>query len=84
MHSLLYSGGTFTSFDFPLSTYTNALGLNDSGAIVGWFTDARNEQHGFMYANGTFSQVDVPGAASTSLVRIKNHGNIVGIYTPRT
>jgi hypothetical protein len=37
---LYFSNGVFSTFDYPDSTYTVPLGLNDSGQIVGIYVNA--------------------------------------------
>jgi probable HAF family extracellular repeat protein len=44
---LTSDGTTFTPIDVPGATRTVACGINDSGQIVGYFTDARGD-HGFL------------------------------------
>jgi hypothetical protein len=43
----LYTGASLTNFDVPGAFYTNAIGINDSGQIVGYFDDATGI-HGFL------------------------------------
>ena len=38
----------FTTIDVPGATFTNALGINASGHIVGLYADAGGTQHGFL------------------------------------
>ena len=39
-------GLTFTPIDVPGATFTDAIGINDRGQIVGDFTDAGGTVHG--------------------------------------
>jgi probable HAF family extracellular repeat protein len=71
----------FTPINFPLATGTTAFGINDTGEITGYYTDAAGSTHGFVYAGGAFSTVDVAGARDTQLTRIKNEGAVTGVYT---
>ena len=77
----MLSRGVFTPINFPLSTGTTALGINDTGDIAGWYSDTTGKTHGFVYADGAFSTVDVAGASATQLTRVKNWGQVTGIYT---
>jgi probable HAF family extracellular repeat protein len=52
---------TFLAIDLPGSTSTVPRGINDTGQIVGTYTDDSGS-HGFLYAGNTFSTIDVPGA----------------------
>jgi hypothetical protein len=47
-HGFLYSNGTYTTLDDPLGTNTEALGINDAGQIVGFYTDSGLRGHGFL------------------------------------
>ena len=76
-HAINYN---FSAIDFPGATHTEAHGINDSGNIVGYYTDAQGINHGFLYAGGAFTTIDVPGAKSTYPNGINNSGNIVGSY----
>jgi hypothetical protein len=77
-HGFLLQAGVFTQINFPLATGTAAFGINDTGEIAGFYTDAIGRNHGFIYAAGAFSTVDVAGARSTFLTRIKNDGSVTG------
>jgi probable HAF family extracellular repeat protein len=73
---------TFTSIDVPNAILTQAFGINDTGEIVGVFTDSSNRTHGFVRAvNGSFASIDVPNAILTQAFGINNLGTIVGTYT---
>jgi probable HAF family extracellular repeat protein len=48
-HGFLYSNGTYTTLDDPLAANgTQAFGINDSGQIVGYYSDASFTEHGFL------------------------------------
>ena len=48
-HGFVHSGGQlFSSFNYPKAIATYALGVNDFGEIVGYFTDANNTNHGYL------------------------------------
>jgi hypothetical protein len=55
-------GGTFTSFDAPGSTLTDAAGINDAGLITGRYQDANGIFHGFLLTGigGIFISFDFP------------------------
>jgi probable HAF family extracellular repeat protein len=80
-NGLLLQAGAFTPINFPLATSTTAFGINDTGAIAGYYTDTASNTHGFLYAGAPFSTVDVAGARGTQLTRIKNGGAVTGVYT---
>lgn len=74
-------GVTFTSFDYPGSTYTQGSGINKKGDIVGWWEDSSNVVHGFLYSKGVFSSIDFPLATTTYAYGINDSGAIAGFFT---
>jgi hypothetical protein len=46
-HAFLLSGGVQYLFDFPGSTSTDGNALNDSGLVVGSYTDVSGREHGY-------------------------------------
>jgi probable HAF family extracellular repeat protein len=67
-----------TVLNYPGSTFTQALGINNQGEVVGDFTDANGVMHGFIDRNGHMSQIDAPGATSTTINGLNKDGRIVG------
>ena len=47
-HSFLLKDGSYTGFDPPGATYSNAGGINLSNIIVGFFIDSKNVAHGYI------------------------------------
>jgi len=82
-HGFVFSHGTFTSFDVPVTgaTVTQANDINASGQIVGTYIDANGLLHGFLMGRGAFSTIDFPGAGQTSAWGINSAGQIVGNYS---
>src|SRR5438270_4968393 len=80
-HGFLLSGGNFSTIEPTGATTSFAKGINDSGRIVGQYTDAGGTDHGFLFSGGTFTPIDVPGAQATSANDINNVGQIVGFFT---
>ena len=74
-------GGTITTIDPFGSTFTQALGVNDLGEIVGFYTDAMGNQHGYIDNGGVFTSFDPPGSASTTINGLNDKGDFVGFYT---
>jgi probable HAF family extracellular repeat protein len=75
--------GSFTSFDFPSAAQTYAVGINDSGQIVGSFLLDPGRWHGFLRdTDGSLTSFDVPlpGSTDTQLFGINNGGQIVGLF----
>jgi probable HAF family extracellular repeat protein len=73
---------TFTTLDDPSAVgATHALGINSTGQIVGYYTDASNRASGFLYSNGTYTTVIDPSATGDTVAYgINNAGQIVGRY----
>lgn len=77
--------GTITEFDPPGATDTDALGINDSGTIVGLYWNGDQHgilEHGYLRAaDGTFTEFDAPdGSGGTTASAINRGGWIVGQY----
>src|SRR5438105_12108405 len=70
----------FSTLDVPGSDLTLAWGINNSGAVVGYYVDA-NGVHGFLWTGGSYTTLDAPGAVSTKACGINDSGQIVGLYT---
>jgi len=84
-HGFFWSNGTFTTFNVPGNDPvlgTVAMGINDVGAVVGDYVDAKDgKRKGFLRSsNGGFATIDVPGADLTIGEGINNPGTIVGVY----
>jgi uncharacterized membrane protein len=88
-HGFLLSKGAVTTLDFPYAACTPAtcdtyaIGINDSGTVVGFWNlyDADGnliEQHGYTWNQGVFTQIDYPGLPFTGLTAINNKGEILG------
>jgi hypothetical protein len=87
--------GEFTTFDIPgegsqgIGCYNDcSVGLNDWGAITGYYLDANNVYHGFVRSPwGKVTTFDAPGAnttpgsySGTFPVSINDQGEITGYY----
>ncbi len=71
-------------FHYPGSIFTQALGVNNRGTVVGTYNDKSGTAHGYTYSLAThvFHSVSVPHASSTVVNGINNGGRLVGFYTP--
>jgi len=69
-----------TILNYPGSTFTQALGENNVGQVVGTYNDAQGNARDFVYRNGAFRSVDVPGTTSTVVNGINNGGRIAGFF----
>jgi hypothetical protein len=77
-------GSTIITLDPFSSTFTQALGVNDLGEIVGVYNDPDGNQHGYIDNNGVFTSFDPPGSASTTINGVNDKCDIVGFYTNPT
>jgi hypothetical protein len=80
--TVLFGGRFMLPVDYPGSTETVLLGLNDGGRIVvGKYVDSLGVPHGLILQRpDTFSSFDYPGAVETSLNGINNHKIVSGHY----
>ncbi|HZQ21868.1 MAG TPA: hypothetical protein VFA89_03635 [Terriglobales bacterium] len=70
---------TYTTFQYPDASATDATGINDYNTVVG-YTSLNGKQIGFIrWANGTFTKVDI-GSIRTELFGRNNKGVSVGVY----
>jgi hypothetical protein len=88
-----HAGYVFTTFDVPMAAPPSATntapmgagGINNSGAVVGFYVDASGVEHGFLRDRaGNFTTVDVPGSTNTDAAGINASGKIVGTYADAT
>ena len=73
----LYKGGKFTDVPGPkgaVNTYASAI--NDSGAIVGSYSDLGGYWHGFVLKDKKYTTLDVPGASGSVATGINKSGQI--------
>jgi len=78
----LYEGGKYSDVRGPAGAVNSAAyGINDSGAIVGDYTDSSGVTHGFLLKKGKYTTLDVPGAVGLTVASgINNAGTIVLWY----
>jgi hypothetical protein len=86
---LFTPAGVFSVFNPPGTgnAGSNPTGINDSGTIVGNYTDVNNATHGYLRdSNGLFTTVDEPNAfqaansPGTFITHINAKGAVVGYY----
>jgi probable HAF family extracellular repeat protein len=49
--SFLYQAGAFTPFNYPDFEQSAAIGINNTGQIVGYFFDNAGKRHGYVATN---------------------------------
>ena len=72
-----YSNGGLATINYPSAQSTYAIGINDSGTIVGFYSNP--DEHGFIYHNGQWATLDYPNTTGTELYGISNSGVIIGL-----
>ena len=80
VHGFIWEGNSscFDIVDPSGASYTEAWGVNDSGQLVGFYSDSSGNYDGFLYVNGVYTTVDCPGEADTLAYGISDSGVIVG------
>jgi hypothetical protein len=70
--------------NYPGSTTSSPLGINNSGQIIGQYTDSAGNYHGYVLSDGNFKAINVPfqGAVNTDPQCINDEGDIVGLWGP--
>lgn len=68
--------------NYPGSTSSYPLGINNSGQIIGAYTDSAGDSHGYVLFDGDFTAINVPfqGAVNTYPECINDEDDIVGIW----
>src|SRR5690242_1870666 len=69
-----------SNLDFPNSTRTSALGINDDGGVVGAYSLATFTSASFLYEEGSYIPLNAPGDPNgyTQANAINNRGEIIG------
>ncbi len=80
------AGGVFTDINHLLpgaSTNMNsqAVGINNTGDIVGFYQQASGNTLGFEDADGSITTIDPFGSTNTQALGVNDSGEIVGFYT---
>jgi hypothetical protein len=80
-HGFELSDKKFTTIDVPFAgaAGTNADAINNSGEIVGSWSDSGVTQ-GFTLIDGTYTSLNYPGADYTFAFDVNNEGDIVDSY----
>ena len=72
---------TFTDENFPASSQTQVIGIDNAGDTGGFYVDAATTTHGFLRIGGVYSTVDFPGTAFNQILGLNNNGQAAGYYT---
>jgi probable HAF family extracellular repeat protein len=80
-HGFQLTAGKVKNIDDPNGTDTYCLGINKTGAIVGWYAAATSHAaQGFLYQKGKFSDLGPSGSMGSQAIGINDHGDINGNY----
>src|SRR5713226_7707791 len=71
---------SFADVNYPGASWTVALGINDSGQIVGFYSDTSGVRHGFLLRAGSYTTIDCPSpyTAQSVAYAVNGSGQIVG------
>jgi probable HAF family extracellular repeat protein len=71
----------FTTIRMPKAKQTSIFGINNSGAMVGYYINQKGTIHGLLFVNGKVQNIDDPKSAyGTEPVGVNSDGTIVGDY----
>lgn len=73
---------SYRNENFPFSTQTQVIGINDYLDSDGFYIDQKGVTHGFMHIEdgGDFARVDFPGTTFNQLLGINNYKQAAGYY----
>ena len=83
-HGFLVVNNVLTTIDYPGSTRTSIVQVNDRGQAVGIGripSEGPTTPYGFVWENGVFTGVSFPGAFGTGLDGINEQGDVCGFTT---
>jgi probable HAF family extracellular repeat protein len=76
--AFLYKGGKYTDIPGPSGAEASfGSAINDSGEIVGYYTDSTGATRGFMLKGGKYTTLNVPNASATYATGVNKSGQIV-------
>ena len=76
-------GGAYTNINalLPANTNSQATGVNNNGAVVGFYNLANGDMFGFVDNGGTITTIAPGGSTTAALLGINDNGLAVGTYT---
>jgi probable HAF family extracellular repeat protein len=78
-HAFVLNGGAYSTIDPPgRGPFASANGINNTGRVIGYYTDPQHRQHEFQYADGQFVSRDAPNSGNTVGFGINDAGEGVG------
>jgi hypothetical protein len=79
-HGFFLTGGIYTVFDYPGTSFTMIQGINDAVDFVGYYLLPDGSGGAFVSIGGNLSPITIPGSTFISPADINNGGDIVGWY----
>ena len=78
-HAFLYSGGKMVDIGPPGAYQASAVGINDSGQVIGSYYGTGIGSGEFLYSNGKFTTLPIPsGSSAVAANAINSAGQIAG------
>lgn len=75
----------FKTIRVPKAQQTSIYGINNSGAMVGYYVNQKGVIHGLLLENGKVHNIDDPKSAyGTEPFNLNDQGTIVGVYLTDT
>jgi uncharacterized membrane protein len=71
---------SYTTLDYPGAIFTDGVGINRFGDIVGHYVDKADVDHGYLLHKKGYTTIDFPGSAGGHVHDINSSGAIVGQY----
>jgi probable HAF family extracellular repeat protein len=86
LHAYMYSAGVMTDLGTPLNYGSDALGINNSGDIVGYVWDwaGNGPSHAYLYSGGALHDLGTFGGLSAYAAGINDSGLVVGAVDAAT
>jgi probable HAF family extracellular repeat protein len=75
-----YYKGHFSDVTISGASLVNAIGVNDSGTVVGTYVTATGVQHGFVLQGSTLTNLDPPGTVSLNTAWGINNAGVITVY----
>jgi probable HAF family extracellular repeat protein len=77
-HAFLYTDGVMIDLGTLGGENSNALGINNSGEVVGWAQTTNGSHHAFLYTDGVMIDLGTLGGENSFGRGINNSGEVVG------